>query len=82
MGYYNELSFAEKYYSIGLGGIVTLREDTPPDIRKRFWEVWPEFRRKVIDMEKHGIYRSSYPHLPIEEPDPNLHQYMPPERQA
>lgn len=82
MGYYNELSFARGFYHIDAHGVVELKKDTPLDIRKRFWEVWPKFRKKVIETEKRGIYRSDYPYLPIREPDPNLHQYMPPERQA
>lgn len=74
MAYFNELSFADKYYSIRRG-IVTFKENTPDDIRKRFWEVWPAFRKKVIETQKKGIYRSDYPYFPMTDEDPNRHQY-------
>ena len=71
MGYFNELTFASGYYHIDAHGVVTLAPDTPPEIRERFWKVWPDFRKKVIALEKQGIYSSAYPYLPIEELDPN-----------
>ena len=71
MGYFNELTFASGYYHIDAHGVVTLAPDTPPEIRERFWKVWPDFQKKVIALEKQGIYSSAYPYLPIEEPDPN-----------
>ena len=76
VAYFNELSFASGYYHISAYGIVTFRPDTPQEIRDKFWQIWPEFRRKVIEKEKAGIYSSAYPFLPIEEVDPNLEQYQ------
>lgn len=75
MAYYNALSFASGYYTIWPNGVVELSKDIPEDIRKRFWEVWPEFRKKVIETQKKGIYRSDYPTLPMTDEDPNRHQY-------
>ena len=75
MAYYNELSFASGYYHIEYG-IVTLDENIPKNIRDRFWETWPSFRKKVIETEKQGLFLSRYPFLPIEDEDPNMEQYL------
>ena len=68
-----ELKFARGYYHIGFHGfgVVTLDDDTPPEIRDRFWKVRSEFHKKVVDMEKRGIYDSRYPDLPFEDPEEN-----------
>ena len=76
MAYYNELSFASGYYHIDCKGVVTFADNTPDDIKRKFWEIWPEFRRTVIELEKKGIYKSRYPFLPIEDEEPNKDQYM------
>ena len=67
MGYFNELTFASGYYHIDAHGVVTLAPDTPPEIRERFWKMWPGFRKNS----------SAYPYIPTGEPDPNLNQYSP-----
>ena len=73
MGYFNELTFASGYYHIDAHGVVTLAPDTPPEVRERFWKVWPAFRKKVIALEKQGIYSSAYRRTrpqsePVQEP--------------
>ncbi len=72
-----ELSFARGYYHIGFegNGIVTLDENTPEDIRKRFWEIWPDFHKKVTDLQKNGVFKSCYPILPFDDPEENKRHY-------
>lgn len=73
----NELKFAENYYHINFDGhgVVTLDEDTPAEIRKEFWEKWPDFHKKVVELEKQGIFDSRYPVLPFEDPIENRINY-------
>lgn len=72
-----ELSFAEGYYHINFdgNGIVTLDEDTPDDIRERFWKEWAAFHKKVTDLQRKGIFKSCYPILPFEDPIENRVHY-------
>ena len=74
MSYFNKLSFASGYYHLRGDGIIELKENTPPEMRKRFWKVWKEFRKEIIESEKRGYFPSTHPWIPIEE-DPNLEQY-------
>ena len=75
MSYYDEFSFAAGYYHIDPRGIVTFSENTPQEIKDRFWEVWKEMRPFIIEREKKGLISSRYPFLPIEDEDPNKDQY-------
>lgn len=47
MSYCSELSFASGYYTIH-NGIVTFKEGTDEELKKKFWEVWKELRPKII----------------------------------
>ena len=74
---YEELKFAHGYFHIGFAGngIVTLDDDTPEEIRRRFWEAWPSFHKKVVERQKKGIFSSAYPVLPFEDPVENRRNY-------
>ena len=74
MAYYNKLSFASGYYCID-NGIITIRKEMPHDMKVRFWRTWREFRKKILEKERAGIYSSEYPMIPIEDKDPNAWQY-------
>ncbi len=75
MSYFNKLSFASGYYHIRIDGIIELKENMPQEMRKRFWKVWKEFRKEIIESAKAGHFPSTYPCIPLEEEDPNLKQY-------
>ena len=70
-----ELSFAFGYYQINAHGVVIMEDDIPPEMRKKFWEVWPGFRKKVIEMQNKGIVNSNYPPLPLNDPEENRKHY-------
>ncbi len=70
-----ELSFALGYYSIKADGMVVFSEKTPEEIKKRFWDVWPSFRKKVIDMQNEGKFSSMYPVLPDVDNEENRKHY-------
>jgi len=61
VSYYNELSFASGYYTIGDGGQMLLFADIPADIENQVRELWPDFRRRCIERQKQGLYSSNYP---------------------
>lgn len=71
-----ELRFAEFYYHITAEGIVVLDDDTPEEIKKKFWEVWPDFHAKVAALEKEARFSSRYPILPLEDPEENKKHYI------
>lgn len=75
MSYFDRLSFASGYYHIDMDGRITLKDNMPHDMKVRFWKTWREFRKKIIENEKAGIYSSAYPTIPIEDEDPNAWQY-------
>lgn len=72
-----ELAFAKGYYHIGLEkfGVVRLEENTPEEIREKFWREWPKYHKKVTDLQKQGIFDSKYPILPMVDPDENKKHY-------
>ena len=73
-----DLSFADGYYHIGFKGfgVVELDENTPLDIQKRFWEVWPFFHKMVVERQNNGLFSSKYPILPEEDPEENKKHYL------
>ena len=73
-----ELAFAEGYYHIGFEGvgIVSFEEDTPEEVKEKFWKVWPTFHAKVVELEKVGVISSKYPFLPLEDPEENRKHYI------
>ena len=75
---YSELSFADGYYHIGFEGpgIVKIDENTPENIKMKFWEEWPKFHKKVVERQKKGIFDSRYPILPWDDPEENKKHYM------
>lgn len=75
MAYYNKLSFANGYYSLGNDGVVTLKENMPPEMRKRFWKVWPSVWEELMNRAKTGEFKSDYPIIFYMEEDPNKAQY-------
>ncbi len=55
--------------------MVEFREDTPPEIIKEFWRIWPEYHAKVVARQESGLFSSAYPMLPDVDPNENRVHY-------
>ncbi len=77
MGYVDrtELAFAHGFYKIDGKGVVHFADNTPDEIIHKFWRIWPLFHKKVVALEKKGVFTSEYPVLPFDDPIENVKRY-------